>query len=285
MLNGISHAIGSQRRLVRRVAAICLVFMGVHLAADHLDDVVYDIVDAVDLAVDNTAAGFFDWLAQGGAIAQETALKASASFATFIDLGEKDKLALGLALVAELLLDILLIDLAWGRHVDDDPQGLLPEVVASARQMRAALSPLDVERLAVIPTLFCFAFGGAATAALAVEGFTRHALQRLFPELLWSGHVAAGAGILAAALLVWRFLPDLLHGALLRSRARFDKARDKAAARRTKPHRFPRAALALAFARLHARGWWLLVVALPLAVAGLTSHDIFALVQRVQVAP
>jgi hypothetical protein len=285
LFSAISHAFGSQRRLVRRIAALCLVFMGVHLAADHLDDVVYTILDAIDLVVDNTVAAFLDWLSQAGGMEPASALSASEKFATFIDLAEKDKLALAIALVVELLLDVMLFDLAWGRHVDEDVRGLLGEIGASARQMRDALSPLDLERLAVIPTLACYAFGGAVTAALAVENVTRGLIQRVAPDFLWAGHVAAGLGILAAALLLWRFLPDLLHGALLRSRGRFDKARERTDEKLKKPHRYPRLARVNAMFGLHTRGAWLFAVALPLAVAGLASHDIGALIDRVQVIP
>src|SRR5688572_1028944 len=103
----ITYLLGSQRRLVRRIAALCLVVMGVHLAADHLDDLIYTIVDAIDLAIDNTAASFLGWLAQAGGLTPESALKKSEVFASFIDLGEKDKLAIALALGVELVLDIL----------------------------------------------------------------------------------------------------------------------------------------------------------------------------------
>jgi hypothetical protein len=282
----LTRALGSQRRLIRRVAALCLVFMGVHMAADHLDDVAYTVIDAIDLAVDNTVTGFLDWLAQAGGISSEAALKASAAFASFVDLPEKDKLSLALSLFSELLLDVLLIGLAWGRYADDDePAGMLGELKASAAQMKSALSPLDLERIAVIPTLFAYALGGALTAALAVEGIVRDLEQHLAPDFLWASHAAAAAGILAAALLVWRFFPDLLHGALLSSRARYDRARQKMDERLQKPHRFPRVAMIRARVNLHGRGIWLLLLALPLALAGLASHDLLSLVARIEVVP
>src|SRR6185437_4091624 len=199
--------------------------MGVHLAADHLDDIAYAVIDAVDLAVDNTVAGFFDWLAQHGGMSSEAALKSSAAFASFIDLAEKDKLALVIALASEILLDLMLFALAWGRHVDEEAAGLVAELRTSVMQMRDALLPLDLERLAVLPTLLAFAVGGALMSALAIENIARDLLQRVAPDFNWAGQSAAALGILAAALLAWRFFPDLLHGALLRSRSRHDAAR------------------------------------------------------------
>lgn len=199
-----THALGHHRRLVRRVAALCLVIMGVHLAADHLDDVIYRVLDAIDLFFDDTVAGFLLWLQQAGGLTPEAAARSSESFATWIDLSEKDRLAIALALGAELLLDVLLFDLAWGRHVDEDASGLLVELKASARQIVEALRPLDLERLAVVPTLVGYALGGAVTAALAVEGIARDVLQRLASDFLWAGSVAAGLGVLAAALQIGR---------------------------------------------------------------------------------
>jgi hypothetical protein len=281
----ITHALGGQRRLIRRIAALCLVLMGVHLSADKLDDVVYRLIDAVDLFVDDTVAGFLLWLSAAGGMAPEAAAHTSESFATWMDLAEKNRLAIALALVVELVLDVLLFDLAWGRHVDGGSVGLVQELKDSARQMIDALRPLDLERLAVMPTLIAFAVGGASGAALAVEGIARDALHRRAPDFLWGGHVAAGLGILAGCVLLWRFLPDLLHGALLRSRSRHDVAREKALRRLDAPHRFPRLARAITLLRLGSRGTWLLVLALPLALAGLLSSDLIALIQRVEVVP
>lgn len=281
----ITYLLGSQRRLVRRIAALCLVFMGVHLAADHLDDLIYVLVDAVDLAVDNAAASFLAWLAQAGGLEPDSALKKSEVFASFIDLAEKDKLAIALALGAELVLDILLLDLAWGRHVDEDSTGILEELQSSARQMLAALRPLDLERLVVMPTMLCYAFGGALLSMLAVEQVARDLIQRVASEFLWAGQLAAAIGILAGSLLLWRFLPDLLHGALLRSRVRHDRARNKAMERLKKPHRWPRVAHVVTMLRLGSRGTWLAVLALPLAIAGLLSHDVLALIARTELSP
>ena len=281
----ITHALGSHRRLIRRIAALCLVVMGVHLSADHLDDLIYKLLDAIDLIVDDTAAGFLAWLAQSGGMAPEAALRHSESFATFIDLAEKDKLAIAMALGAELVLDILLLDLAWGRHMEDESTGILEELKASAAQMIDALRPLDLERLVVMPTLTCFALGGSLLSALAMEQVARDLIQRVADDFLWGGHVAAALGILAGSLLLWRFLPDLLHGALLRSRVRHDKARDKAMARLLKKHRFPRLAKAIVALRLGSRGTWLAVLALPLAIAGVFSDELFALIARTEVVP
>jgi hypothetical protein len=281
----LTHAFGSQRRFIRRIAGLCLVVMGVHLAADHLDDVVYRVLDALDLVVDETAASFFAWLAENGGMTPEAALNKSESFATWIDLAEKDKLAIVVALACELLLDLLLLDLAWGRHVDDDADGLFHELKNSARQIADALRPLDLERLAVLPALLCFAAGGAGMAALAVEGVARDLLQRFVPEFLWAGQAAAATGILAAVLLLWRFLPDLLHGALLRSRARHDAARARALQRLEAPHRHPRLARTTTLIRLGLRGLWLVVLVLPLALSGLASADVRALFDRIEVVP
>lgn len=285
LLRRITWALGSQRRLIRRVAALCLVVMGVHLAADHLDDLAYALLDALDLWADDTAERFLAWLAAAGGMAPEDAARSSESFATFVDLAEKDRIAIVLALAVELLLDVLLLDLTWGRHEDGSALGLVAELRASGRAMIDALSPLDVERLAAMPTLLAFALGGALMAALAVENAARDVVSRVAPELLWGGALAAFIGIVAAAVLVWRFAPDLLHGALLRAQARGDAARARATERMEARHKWPRLARAWSLARLGTRGAWLVLVALPLAVAGLQGNDLFALVARATPPP
>ena len=284
-LRRITWALGSKRRLIRRVAALCLVVMGVHLAADHLDDLVYGVIDVLDLWADDTAARFLAWLSSAGGLGPDAAARASEAFATALDLAEKDRLALWLALITELVLDVLLLDLTWGRHQDSAAVGLLAELRESGRAMIDALSPLDLERLACMPALFTYALGGALMAALAVENVARDLLGRLVPDFLWGGSLAATFGILAAAVLVWRFSPDLLHGALLRSGERGDKARARARQVAEAPHRWPRLSRALSLTRLGTRGAWLLVAALPLAVAGLQSHDLFELVSRAVPSP
>ncbi len=118
-----------------------------------------------------------------------------------------------------------------------------------------------------------------------MENVARDLLGRLVPDFLWGGSLAATFGILAAAVLVWRFSPDLLHGALLRSGERGDKARERARQVAEAPHQWPRLRRALSLTRLGTRGAWLLVAALPLAIAGLQSHDLFALVSRAVPSP
>jgi hypothetical protein len=283
----VTTALGSNRRLIRRLAALCLVFMGVHAAADHLDDIVYKVLDALDLVADETAAGVMAWLAEHGGMTPEGALSKTEAFASFIDLAQKDRLAIVLALVVELLLDVLLLDFAWGRHQDGESTGFFAELKDSAIQVLAALRPLDLERVGVLPTVMLYAFGGSVSAALAVERLTRDLLARVAPELLWGGAVAASVGILASALLCWRFLPDLLHGALLRSRVRGETARDRVlkALEAKAGRRFPRLARTFAFTRLALRGWWLVLLALPLAFAGVASEDLLGLIARATPTP
>lgn len=284
-LRRITWALGSQRRFIRRIAALCLVVMGVHLAADHLDDLAYTVIDALDLWADDTAAAVLAWLSSAGGMAPEDAARASEWFATALDLTEKDRLALWVALIAELVLDVLLLDLTWGRHINSSASGLMQELKESGRAMIDALSPLDLERLACMPTLFAFALGGALLAALAVDNAARDLLGRLLPEFLWGSSLAGTLGVLAACTLVWRFSPDLLHGALLRSGERGDKARAHARDVAEAPHRWPRVRRVLSLLRLGTRGAWLIVVALPLAVAGLQSHDLLGLVARAVPTP
>ncbi len=269
----ITNGFGAHRRLIRRLGAMCLVFLGVHGAADNLDDVVYPVLDALDLAIDNAVASALVWLADNGGVTPASAIESTESFSTWIDLGEKNRLALIVALICEGGLDALLLSLAWGRHdASADALGIVDGFVASARALWSALRPIDLERLLVAPTVLSFTLLGALLSALAIEGLVRSTLLRWAPELLFSGPVAAIGAVLAMALLVWRFVPDVLQGALLRSHQRAERAREGALVR----SRFAQVARSV---RLALRGWWL-VLALPLAVAGLAHSDLAALVNR-----
>jgi hypothetical protein len=104
----------------------------VHVAADHLDDLLYPLIDAADLAADEAAASLFQWLAEHGGMTPADAALRAESAALWLDLPEKDRVALILALVMELLLDVLLLGFAWGRHVDAGASGLVAELKASA---------------------------------------------------------------------------------------------------------------------------------------------------------
>jgi hypothetical protein len=290
-IRAVSHALGGARGVIRRLGGLCLVVMGVHAAADVLDDMARDAIDAVDLVVDETVAGLLGWLAAHGGMTPDGALAAIERFATAIDLAEKDWLAVRLALVVEFLLDVALLDLAWGtRPAEGD--GLVDDLRASTRQLRASLSAVDLERLLAPVTLLTFAVAGGVLAGLALEQPVGAALAAAAPGLLLAGNVAAGVALVVVAVLVWRFGPDLVHGAIVRAHERGEKARERLRDRRAAhPPRLPGVAAAVDLARHGLRGAWL-VLALFIAVTGLVGgaertrgQGVVALIERLGATP
>lgn len=286
----LTRFFGARRRGVRRLAALCLVVLGVHAAADVIDDLVYRVLDGLDLFVDGVVWRALDWLAGLGAFTSAEAVAHAQAFAEWIELEEKDVASKWLALAVELGIDLVLLDFvlaARGTADDHERRTLGDELRASVRELKEALWPLDLERLAVPPAVAGFAVAGTFGAALAVEGFVADNLSRLLPLWRWVPNASAGVGVLVAALLLWRFLPDLLHGALLRSHERAQRANGR------KGPSFSSAPLgenatfrdklrwAREVLRRISRGALLAFVVLPLAVLGLQSQAaIFALVAR-----
>ncbi len=296
----VTRFFGARRRFVRSLAALCLVVLGVHAAADVIDDLVYRVIDALDLVVDGVAWSALETLAGWGAFSPQEAARHAQGFAELIDLEQKDAAAKWLALVVELLMDLLLLDFVRGaRAARSAPLAGVPsttmveELRSSARELKEALSPLDLERLAVPPAIAGFAVAGTLGAALAVEGFLADTFSSLVPLWRWGPNASAGVALLVAALLLWRFLPDLLHGAILRAHERGRRAAHKgsgspslsSSSLSSSPRwawlRSPGLVRARALVRRSTRGALLAFVVLPLAVLGLSGQAaIFALIAR-----
>jgi hypothetical protein len=279
----VTRSLGARRRFIGRLASTCLILLGVHAAADLIDDLVYRLVDAIDLIVDSGVWWLLEGLASIGTIATETAASWGQDFASWLEVEEKDKVALTLALILELAVDILLLDFAWGLRRpapgdDSEPVTLVEELKESVDELKAALWPLDVERVAVLPTLLAFCCGGAFLAGLAIESMASELLTEVAPLWLWGVNLAAGLGLLSIALLIWRFLPDLLHGAVMRSHERGE-------AFRRKTEYDPEASSTIEIWRRRfqraRRGAFMLLVLLPIACVSLVSQDaILGLIQR-----
>jgi hypothetical protein len=281
---GLTRFFGDRRRFVRRLAGLCLVVLGVHTAADLIDDLVFRIVDQLDLWLDHAGWGVLDALAGAGAFSEAEAAAHGQNFSEWIDLDEKDRLSKILALSLELFVDLLLLDFVWGKRNsgEDDSGGLVSELKASARELRDAFWPLDLERVAVLPILFAFSLAGTIVGALAVESFLSHQLSEHVPLWRFGPNLSASIGLLLAALLVWRFVPDLLHGAILRAHVRGEKAREREQAAGAEAPPPTKLALVRGVVRRATRGAFLFFLVLPIAALALgTQTSFFALIARV----
>jgi hypothetical protein len=281
---GISRFFGARRRFIRRIAALALIIIGVHRAADILDDAVFAVIDVLDLWVDQSAWAVLEWLSSLGAFDGNEAVDKAQRFAEWFDLAEKDLAAKWIALFLELLIDVLLLEFAWGTRPDMSHHGLIEEFRESGRQLLAALWPLDLERLAVPVVLFCFAVKGSLFAGIAAEALLAGAITENIPLWRPGPNIAAFVGLCVAGLLLWRFLPDLLHGGILRvgerAKAFGEKQAEKAAAADTRLKR-----LRLRW-RAVRRGAFLALVVMPMAVMGVVTQSAFVqLVARVGGVP
>jgi hypothetical protein len=238
--------------------------------------------------VDETVAAFLAWLSAAGGMSPQDAAARIEGFAGLVDLAEKDWLSLRLALALEVMIDILIFDLAWGtRQVDGG--SLLGDVKESARQLKQSFRAFDLERVTGPLALLGFAVAGGLLAGTALEQLARTALEAAAPDLLLRTNVAAAVALIAMGILLWRFLPDMLHGAFVRAhdrgetfRAKLTKRREELTARKAPRTRW--VGPLLDTLRRALRGWWWLVF-LAIAVAGLLGQDITALVERFGAAP
>jgi hypothetical protein len=287
MLRGLSLLLGRQRDLVRRVGALALVWMGVHAGADVLDDAAASALDAADLVVDHAFAAAVDSVTAGGALSPEAAARAIEAASGLVDIDEKQWLGLRIALIVELWIMVALLPLCWGQRGLIGPTRR-DELRRSAVQLRAAYASLDLERIVAPPVLAVAATSGAVGAGVALEQLVHGALAAQVPGFLGASSAGAAVGVVVAAVLLARFLPDLLHGAVRRSQARGDDDRAARAARRARAPRAPAVR-----GRLHdgvdalgraLRGGWLLPV-LFVVVGGLQAADVGALWQRLQGGP
>lgn len=290
-VRAMSHALGLARGPIRRLGGICLLFMGVHAAADVLDDLARDAIDVADLVIDEGVAGLLGWLAAHGGMTPDGAAAAIDRFATAVDLAEKDWLAVRLALLIELILDIALLDLAWGTRPAEG-ESLLDDLRVSTRQLRDAVATFDLERLLGPLTLLSYATAGGVLAGLAIEQPVAAVLVELAPGFLVASNLAAALALSVASLVIWRFGPDLVHGAVVRAHERSQVARDRRHARRqAHPPRFIALARVVDVVLGATRGWWL-ALALFVACTGLVGgaeatrgQGVLALVERLGAAP
>lgn len=290
MLTGLSLLLGRQRDLVRRLGAIALIWLGVHAGADVLDDAAADALDAVDLAADAAIAAALERGAELGAWTAEAALRGIEASGSLVDIAEKQWLALRLALVVELGLVLALLPLAWGtRGLVGASAGA--ELRRSVFELRASLRALDIERFAAPPVLTAFVGAGAVVAAGALEQLVRSGLTSFAPGFARAGNASAALGIVVVALLLWRFLPDLLHGAIVRAHARGELERARSAARAGRRARSPgprgvRHRLAPFVDTLHrfSRGLWLVPTGL-VALGAIRAVNAAALLDRLGAVP
>lgn len=282
----VTRALGERRRFIRRLAGLSLILLGVHAAADRLDDVAFAAVDRLDGVIDHMVFLVLDAIGSVLSNWQASALAHAESFANLVDVAQKERVAVVVALCIEVLIALVMLDFAWGKREDISSErrvGVVEELRESIEELKAALWPMDLERLAVVPVLVCFTTTATLLAGSAVEQIVSSGLTQVAPTWPFGVSLAAFIGLVAALLIAWRFLPDLLHGAILRAheRAAFFAQRDDE--RVTEGNTVPTWRRQ---ARRVARGAFLFVGVLPIALWSVVdAGPLFALVERVGALP
>lgn len=281
----ITAYLGQRRRFVRRIGGMCLVVLGVHTAADLLDDVIVGALDGFDRGFDAVSTLLLTSLAREGVLAGENAVRLTGQIIEWLSPERNEELAKFGALAAELVVEGRLLTFLWGARPSPPPggRGLREELIHSTREFLEFFRPLDLERIALAPTLLAFSLTGSLGAALSAESFCSMLLAEHFPRWGQGAYLSAALALLVACGLVWRFVPDLLQGALLRSKIRgvsdLSVADDVTSAG---PHG---GSLFAARLRRRARGTFMFCAILPLAVVTLlTQTDFPALVARLGVS-
>jgi hypothetical protein len=278
MIGGVSLWLGQWRTMVRRIGGLALLFIGVHMGAYWLDQVIYDLIDQLDLWADDAMAAGLAWLALHGGLSADGAVKAIEHAGSAIDLEQKEWLAVRCALAVELLLDIALFAVAWGARGDAGATWT-DDFRTSATDVWAAMKRFDLERWLAPPALLLLSVIGALTSATALEPAVRNGLAQLpiAAITVWHGPMAAAGSVLLAALLVWRFLPDMLQGAWRRA-----ARRDQEAKLPPKPSGARAVATWIGMhVRAAVRGWWWLFP-LWLSVDVMQNNNTQQLLQRLQ---
>jgi hypothetical protein len=285
----ISLGLGRRRRFVRRLAGLCLILLGVHAAADRLDDFAYASLDALDLALDRAFLAFVAWLGDLGILTLPKVQSWSEGITTFIGVSEKDRMALVFGLAIEVSADLLLLDLAWGlrraRQADEEPPALLESLRRSGAQLKEAIAPLDVEKLILPLCLFVLSVCGAAIFAVAMEMLTFDLFGGLKAFGGWDRLVSAGLGLFTAALLILRFGPDLVDGAINRADQRGTRFATRVGEKRLAAGKAPLKEWQEKVLR-GARGWLSALLILPLTGLSLLSMGpFFDLIRRLGAWP
>lgn len=268
---------GARRRFVRRFAGLALLLLGIHLAADRLDDLFFFVFDRVDLWVDGVVWTLLSWASEQQILSSQEAIRYAQQLAEAVDVGAKDRSSKWCALFFEWSFALWLLDFAWGKRIapvtEDGFGNTQSSFGQSIADLRNGFRDADLERVVLLPVLLGLSCAGALDAALAIETFAAELLTSWLPAWQQGVALAAILGLLSAALLIWRITPDLLQGALLRS-----QERREIKMRALRPDASIRGAI-----RRRLRGLAFAACAIPLTWLSLSGQDAFVgLVSRIE---
>ena len=173
----------------------------------------------------------------------------------------------------ELWIDIRLLTFVWGVRPEKPTSFVIKARLAHWRDLLRTYRFADIERIAIVPILFCFVVSGVVVAAVGIDGVLAQIGHSLSREFYYVQTLSAIGGLLFGISLLWRFLPAMLEGAMQRAS---ERAEDAAKARTLSidDQLIRRKRLRRNYLLIR-RGLFLGAVVMPIAVFGLVCQRSF----------
>lgn len=224
MLGALDRLFERRIRFIKRIGGLCLIAMGVHEAAEWLDHLVYVIVGVMDQSIDAAVATTLDMMATWGLVSQETANRWTSSFGHLLGIEEKEYVAKATALVVELGIDLLLLDLTWGQRQNREQSStfshLKRDLPNALRALRETFPYVNVRIFFIGPIFLGLSIAGANRVAKAME-IQLGAFLTGVGVLQWAPLMASFSALILVGILTFKFFPELVMGALKREHELF----------------------------------------------------------------
>jgi hypothetical protein len=251
----VSAFLGRFRSLFVPFGLFAVLAIGIHSGSDHIDDVTYACLNVVDSICDDILAAIIRpvWKFFG---ARDATVQAAIFWAVdLIDLEMKDQVARFIALVVELLADLVLaLPVFFYRERDISIRGFLEKTAKDPTVLRV-VAPISGALASV---------AGVLIITREIQVVTNAELLSIHAASGFAGWVASAAGLCALVLVTWR-LGWMVTVAAIRwaeSRAIEDER-----------NRVPKKQRVM-------RGWFTAAIALPISVFAFI--DAVAVIGRIQ---
>ena len=224
MFRTLDQFFENRLRFIRRIAGICLIAMGVHEAADWLDNLVYLAIDGMDRICDLTITSALNTFTEWGALDPQVAARWSGAFSDWLGIEEKETFSKGTALFVELGIDLALLDHLWGtrslKSASSTSWHLRNDFRDAYEAIRTTMPYINLRLFLIGPVFLVLAIAGANRVAKALETQISSSLSG-HGFIQWAPFMASFSALLFMGVLAYKFLPSLLTGALKREHELF----------------------------------------------------------------
>jgi len=199
-----------------------LVLLGLHGAADLLDDILFGAVDGLDRLLDAAISALLAWLGGAEILKPQTAAAWSDSFTLLLDIDRKEAVAVVLALATEVLIDLALVwwCLPAGRGPVIPASGETARAQGARQHLRAAREAVKRRgpgSLRALALVLAFSLGAFALGRFAAGYVALWVAGPIFGPN--AGLLAKMGGVLMAGLALAVLVPIALRRASARSLA------------------------------------------------------------------